>query len=76
MQQEVLKEYKKMKHVSGDPSSVISVLCVLAAAGGLTVCAFVLCVLCTGQPKLPRGEAALRVFAQQVGPHQAADSRF
>lgn len=34
------------------------------------------CVLFIEQSQLPRGETALRVFAQQVGPHQAADSRF
>lgn len=34
------------------------------------------CWCFTGQSQLPRGEAALRVFAQQVGPHQEANSRF
>lgn len=37
------------------------------------MCVFVLFI---EQSQLPRGETALRVFAQQVGPHQAADSRF
>lgn len=37
------------------------------------VCVFFLFI---EQSQLPWGEATLRVFAQQVGPHQAADSRF
>lgn len=34
------------------------------------------CVCLTAQPQLPRGETTLRVPAQQVGPHQAANSWF
>lgn len=34
------------------------------------------CVCFTAQSQLPRGETALRVPAQQVGPHQAANSGF
>lgn len=41
--------------------------------GSYMMCVFVLFI---EQSQLPRGETALRVFAQQVGPHQAADSRF
>lgn len=37
---------------------------------------YYVCVCFTAQPQLPRGETALRVPAQQVGPHQAANSWF
>lgn len=37
---------------------------------------YYVCVCFTAQPQLPRGETALRVPAQQVSPHQAANSWF
>lgn len=56
----------------GDKANIVSEtfdsLC-----GSYMMCVFVLFI---EQSQLPRGETALRVFAQQVGPHQAADSRF
>lgn len=51
------------------------VVVVAVVTGGLWYRACV-CVCFTAQSQLPRGETALRVFAQQVGPHQEANSRF
>lgn len=94
VQEEVLKEYKKMKQVSGDidlqyiwyrrfyrpqTSDVVSqpqqkLLLVWQLESDINCVCALFCF--TAQPKLPWGETALRVPAQQVGPHQAANSWF
>jgi len=68
------------ERVQEDETSEWCSLCLYSAASSVLLCFiyYVSCVVVvsTAQPQLPRGEAALRVPAQQAGPHQAANSRF
>lgn len=82
VQEEVLKEYEKMKQVSSDMNWRLT-LCIFFLTSSRKCLLVVwklffysICACFVFIAKLPQGETALRVPAQQAGSHQEADRWF